>query len=127
MSHYWHLACLDCDDHRGGFGNDQSQWDVEMHRLAQSAEALATVATILQNINQRGRNLELKVSQWDNTLLLEWFLQHRGHRIVAEDEYGIVFGECGKNQRCACCAHSFFCRLPTGHGGECSPKRSDGG
>ena len=46
-----------------------------------------------------------------------WFARHKGHDIVARNEYGDYCGDCNELLKCGSCGAPHHCRRPAGHDG----------
>lgn len=115
MSTDWDLYCCDCDEELGA----PSSWPDRYVVLSSAADLLAELAP---HANRADLIVELSRQQVN----LDWFVKHRGHRLVPRNEYGQCFDECGKDFRCGSCGHSKRCRRKKDHEGEHSEKRDDG-
>lgn len=106
MSTYWHVACRTCDEIHPF--NDANHQDVFMSRVAKLAPLLATLGPLdgdVELTTQYGR-----IDVW-------WFARHKGHDIVARNEYGAYCGDCNELFKCGGCGTRRHCQMPVGHDG----------
>lgn len=112
MSNHWDLRCLTCgEDCELGWnhGGDTIQ------ELIGHLDVLAKVRPALEVIDRFDYNLTIPYG------VLVFAEQHHDHDLIAVDEYGDLYGACGKVYPCACCGHRQHCAKPRGHEGDCGP------
>lgn len=54
-----------------------------------------------------------------------WFAEHAGHRLIAVDEYGRCYDECGEYFSYCDCEHRRKCRRTSGHADRHHDERDD--
>lgn len=106
MSTYWHVACRTCNEVHSF--NDANHQDVLMSRIAKLAPLLATLTELDGDVELTTQYGPIDV--W-------WFARHKGHDIVARNEYGDYCGDCNELLKCGSCGAPHHCRRPAGHDG----------
>ncbi len=117
MSCDWDVRCIDCSVNHGfDDANHQSELMVCLARLGPK---LADMAVVIREIEASSlwmnATILLGVDRW--RLDFAWFATHGAHRLVAVDEYGHCFDECGEDYSCEACQHRATCRRQKGHEG----------
>lgn len=120
MSAYWDVVCLDCDVGLGLHGNHQ---DAQAADIARDANKLAAVGELVPDLIVHGDDTYefSDETSRDARFPVAWFVQHRGHKIRARDEYGLIFNQCREDVQCDRCNHTRPCNLTSGHPGPCDP------
>jgi hypothetical protein len=116
MSTYWDVHCLDCNE---GLGLHANHAEDGMNRIVQAAGALADFAKACPGISIDAAQFDLYTER--GMVDPAWFAKHRGHRIVARNEYGAISNQCGFRGTCTKCGHWFTCNRTPGHEGDHDP------
>jgi len=114
VSHYWDVACLDCDDELGLRVNKDPKG---VARLVATAPSLAVLGESWPNIHIDVYESFL-LSPETGIIPAGWFARHKGHRLVVRDEYNGVYGDCNEWGEGGEGGWDFICRLPKGHLGD---------
>jgi len=114
VSNYWNLLCRNCEAtcyvewNRGG--DYIQQLIPHMQAIAECAEKLEPVRQFL-DIH----------STWEIAFpweLVAFAQQHHSHDLIAIDEYGKLYGDCGTQYRCDCCGTYLWCKKKQDHDGD---------
>lgn len=114
MSNYWNLLCRTCDDTCG------FDWNHGGDRIQQLIPHLATLAECAKKLEPINELLSYHVT-WEITLpweLVSFARQHHSHDLIAIDEYGHLYGDCGTAYRCECCGSYLSCKKKRDHDGD---------
>lgn len=116
MSTDWDVWCLDCEKAHGFY--DANHMSDLMIGLAKLGPALGAFAKTMREIGSiQGSDPSLPL-QFDRLRVnFEWFEVHGSHRLIARDEYGRCFDECGEHYSYCECKHQRRCRRPMKHEG----------
>lgn len=101
MSNYWDIRCDTCGVN-AGIDNANHRPEL-MEALARHADAIADLATSL------GDEGYLELSLDYVTTPADFFVEHRGHFLVAVSEYGYYNRACAKPGYCPQCKGVFLC------------------
>lgn len=121
MSNEWNLLCRTCDftcNFEWNHGGDRIQQLIpHMKLIAATFEALEPVREIL------AYHVRWEFEfPWE---LVDFARSHHSHDLIAIDEYGKLYGDCGTRYRCECCGSYLHCRKAAGHDGDHGPKEAD--
>jgi hypothetical protein len=121
VSERWMIVCRTCKvdkDYEGGM----HQGLQEMRQVFNARDALASLAEkIGHSTVLLGSTNVAHIEGY--SIRPSWFLKHRGHDLVVQDEYGKIDGTCGEHVECDC-GNIRYCVLPLRHNGKCSFKEA---
>lgn len=122
MSTDWDVRCLDCAENHGF---EDANHEVQlMVTVARSGRKLAQLAGVVRKIQESTHSdVSLKLGLDRLRVDLAWFEKHGTHRLIAVNEYGRCFDECGIYFSCGECHRDRQCHRPDGHEGEHSEER----
>lgn len=112
MSNHWDLRCLTCGWDCGlgwNHGGDTIQ------ELIPHLAALAQSEPALDLLGRHVYDLQYPMG------LVSFAKQHHDHDLIAVDEYGVLYRDCGRAYACACCKHPQNCQKLRGHEDDCGP------
>jgi len=104
MSCNWDVHCLDCNEDAGMSVN---HGDGTMRRLVDNRERIEPLGDLLSA--EGIWSLGLTVNGED--VIVNFFAEHRGHRLVPQNEYGEFDTPCGKSFNCPICGPVVCSRL----------------
>lgn len=116
MSTRWEIRCVDCDVVGGvEYQGSSSNPGVVLEHIAH-ADKIAALHLAAEEMRALGLRVEIGESWggFDGA----FFVTHRGHRLVARDEYGHEHGKCARRVLCTC-GTQVRCALDDGHEGPC--------
>lgn len=123
MSCKWNVHCLDCNTTK--IVGEWTKNDPEaVAALCKHAGVIAALAPVLKDVHLTYAGIVL-CRKWSNngeTIDVEWFARHDGHRLMPINEYGELIGSCQRSVDCSCGTRR-QCRLEHGHDGPCSPEK----
>lgn len=117
MSTRWEIRCVDCNM-VGGVeyqGSSSSPGVVLLHIAL--AEKLAAIHVAAEELRAAGTSVVIG-EPWE-CFDGSFFVTHRGHKLVARDEYGRDYGKCTGRVLCTC-GTRVHCALDDGHEGPCT-------
>ena len=118
MSCDWDIRCLDCNVNHGfGDANHEDDLMMALVKIAPEIAALHPTMKKLDATYERVRSATSLTINGRYSIYTEWFAAHAGHRLIAVDEYGRCYDECGEYYSYCECGHRRTCRRKTGHEG----------
>jgi hypothetical protein len=95
-----------------------------MMALAKVGPQIADLAPVVRSLGEASySDVRLLLRYNDASVDFEWFAKHGRHRLMAVDEYGRCFDECGECFTYCECKHQRKCHRPRNHDGLHAEKR----
>jgi len=117
MSNHYDIKCVTCDERLYPTGWWTNGAGAKFTELISHRDALAAAAPGLEELEASG---VVNDFQYSTLAACRFFAAHAGHDIRTIDEYGTLWGQCGRRVFCGCCGSGSGCKLPSGHDGPCA-------
>lgn len=109
MSREWDLLCRTCDE----------TCYLDWHEGALKIRELIPLLPLIAGM----RPVENVLSSWFVEFgfprdLLGFAERHHAHDLIPVDEYGDLYGACGRQYQCTCCETWLSCKRPRDHDGD---------